>query len=346
MPREVSAVHRRHVSRLERAEVLRVVPVVEVAAEALEAVHGLERGLEALDGVDGPEPAEIPGGDGREQVEPEVRGRGPVRHDRLRILLEVVGRQRVVRGTDERREEPPRSSRDQPEGARVPGRQRPGPRGAPRQADPSSRQGRRCPEQQEGHRDGPGLGVSPRDQGRRRGGEGDPPAHAPGEPEEVQAEPGFRLRRGHPLQQPAARHVHARERPRDRVAHQPRLVRQHRERERRLRRGQDEVAADRADVAPLRDARRAGDQPAEDRQERGEPERRQNERGPDQGRGGRQRPSDDQRQEGRRRRQRAPQVVHHLPAPDQRERRAENPRQQLPVAARPAVLTGRGDPVV
>src|SRR5207247_4346569 len=71
MTGEVSAVHRRHVLRLERVAVFRVVPVVEVAAEALKDAHRLARGLESLDGVERPEPAEIASGHGGQEVQPE-----------------------------------------------------------------------------------------------------------------------------------------------------------------------------------------------------------------------------------------------------------------------------------
>ena len=81
---------------------------------------------------------------------------------------------------------------------------------------------------------GQSLGSPPRDGSRRRGGERDPAAHATAEATEIQTEAGFRLRRGHPFQQPAMRDVHADERPHDRVTHQPGLVRQHRDRETEL----------------------------------------------------------------------------------------------------------------
>ena len=58
--------------------------------------------------------------------------------------------------------------------------------------------------------------------------------HPTAEAAEVEAQAGFRLRRRHPLESPAVRHVDADERPRDRIAHHPRLVRQHRDRERDL----------------------------------------------------------------------------------------------------------------
>ena len=123
-------------------------------------------------------------------------------------------------------------------------------------------------------------------------------------------------------------------------------MRQHRDRERRLRPGEQEVAAHRAGVASFREAVSAGDQPGENRQERGEGNRPEDERGPRDRRCGGQRPAQQQRQEGGGSRQGAPQVVHHLPAPDHGHPAAENPREELPVAARPSMLAGRRDAVV
>jgi hypothetical protein len=59
MTREIAAVDRRDVLRLESVAVLRVVPVVEVAAAALEGVQRLQRGLETLDDIKRADPAEI-----------------------------------------------------------------------------------------------------------------------------------------------------------------------------------------------------------------------------------------------------------------------------------------------
>ena len=53
-----------------------------------------------------------------------------------------------------------------------------------------------------------------------------------------------------------------------------------------------------------------------------------------------------QREERRRHRQRAPEIVDHLPAPDRRQALAQDPRQQLPVPARPAMLACRGRQIV
>src|SRR5207247_8036403 len=109
----------------------RVVPVVAVAAEAMEAGHRSERGLQSLHGINAAEPTEIEGGDGGQQIQPEVRGRRAVRDNRAWIFLDVVGRQGAVFKTDEGRKELPRSPRDQPELSGVPGRQRRGLRREP-----------------------------------------------------------------------------------------------------------------------------------------------------------------------------------------------------------------------
>ncbi len=142
------------------------------------------------------------------------------------------------------------------------------------------------------------------------------------------------------------RDVHADERPRDRITHQPGLVRQHRDREPDLRAGQDEVSPDRAGMTALRDAAHAGDQPAQHRHERRQGDGREDESTPHRGRRARDRPRDDERQNGGRRRHRAPKIVQHLPAPDHRDAASKNPREQLPVAPRPSVLARRRDPVV
>ena len=102
-------------------QVARVVPVVEVPAEALEAGDGGQRRLEPLDHLERPDPAEVARGEDRQQVEPDVRRRRAVGDDGLGVLLEVVGRQRVVVRADEGLEEPPRAAADEPERAGIGG---------------------------------------------------------------------------------------------------------------------------------------------------------------------------------------------------------------------------------
>ena len=107
-------------------------------------------------------------------------------------------------------------------------------------------------------------------------------------------------------------------------------------------------------------ARRDGGMPRhkgrDHRQDRRQGDRQQDEARPDERGGQRQGPARQQRDERRRRRQGAPQIVEHLPEADRRDgaggflrqaalHAAEQPRQQLPVAARPAMLACRGDVV-
>ena len=346
MAGEVAAVHRRHVPGMERPAVSGVVPVEEVSAKALEPAHRSEGGLESIEGVERPEPAEVVRGHHAQEVKAHVRGGRSVRHHRTGRLLEVVGRQSVIVGTDERREKSPGPAADQPESLAGRGRQRLRLGGAPGHADRSRHQGRYGPEQQERHRDGQNHRPEPPDGHARNDSKGHSPAHPQVETAEVEADARLRLGGGHPLQEMTMGHVEAHERAEHRVAHQPGLVRQHGDRDGRLGDGEPQVPADRAGVATLRKPVPPGNQPGDDRDERGQDDGRQHECGPRERRGGRQRPSEHQGREGGGRRQRAPQVVQHLPAPDQRHSARENPREELPVTARPAVLTGGGDAIV
>ena len=121
---------------------------------------------------------------------------------------------------------------------------------------------------------------------------------------------------------------------------------EHGDHEGRLRNGVEDVAADRAQVAALGDAGLPGNQPVEDGQERRDGDRGEDEERPRGGRGARHGPRAGQRQERAGGRQGAAQIVRHLPAPDQGNPCPEDPRQELPVAAGPAMLAGRGYSVV
>jgi hypothetical protein len=145
----------------------------------------------------------------------------------------------------------------------------------------------------------------------------------------------------------AAAHEKAIQRAPDRVGHQPGLVREEHEQQCGQRQGEQHIRTEGAQVAAHRSARAA----RHDRRKQGHQcrhrDRRHDECGPEDGRVQGQRPPGDQGKDARRRRQRAPQVVEHFPAADQRQRaRAPgDPRQELPVAARPAVLARGGDVV-
>ena len=143
----------------------------------------------------------------------------------------------------------------------------------------------------------------------------------------------------------------------DRVDHQPRLIRQERDGQRRERQGEAEIAAERAQMARDRHARASRRNGRNDRNESRQHDRQDDEEGPDQRRVKRQSPTRQQSEHRSGRRERSAQIVEHLPAADRgngarrtlrarlHRRAAEDPGQQLPVAARPAVMANRADVV-
>jgi hypothetical protein len=70
--REIAAVHRRHVLRLERMTIVRIVPVEEMALMMLEFRHAAKGRLDAIRHVERPNPAEIAGRHCRQQVQSDV----------------------------------------------------------------------------------------------------------------------------------------------------------------------------------------------------------------------------------------------------------------------------------
>ena len=161
-----------------------------------------------------------------------------------------------------------------------------------------------------------------------------------------------RLRCCHPLQQMAARPADADRRPPDRIAHQNGLVRHERSDHAGQRRRMGHACAQHAKVTPERHPAHARHHVAQHRQECGQGDGQQYKAGPRQrGRPG-QRPSSQQGDNGCRSRQRAPQIVEHLPAPHGGKPVApgpvaagvqprHDPGKQLPIAARPPMLTQR-----
>src|SRR6476620_3144972 len=107
MPREIPAVYGRDVRRLKDVESLELVPVEEVALMSAHPVERLEHLLEALDHLPARQQAEIVRARYGKQLKPDVRGRRPQRDNRLRIFLEVVGRQPLRLLADESLEESP-----------------------------------------------------------------------------------------------------------------------------------------------------------------------------------------------------------------------------------------------
>jgi hypothetical protein len=78
-------------------------------------MHRRERCLETLDGIARAYPSEVAGAHRRQEVKPEVGGRGAMRQHRSGVLLEIVRRQHAIFGGDESLEVPPRAPRHQPQ---------------------------------------------------------------------------------------------------------------------------------------------------------------------------------------------------------------------------------------
>ncbi|MNO61713.1 hypothetical protein D3C76_523680 [compost metagenome] len=128
----------------------------------------------------------------------------------------------------------------------------------------------------------------------------------------------------------------------DGIAHAPGLVREKRQRQQELQRRPLHICEQRAEVAAQADAAARRQDREGHRQQRRDRQGSQHQQGADQRRRQRQQPAQAEAGQGERREQRTAQVVEHLAAADQRHRPAarpatDDPRQQLPVAARPAV---------
>ena len=225
-----------------------------------------------------------------------------------------------------------------------------------RPAGPARDRRRGDPQGSERHRQGPR--AMPRQQGdqHRQNTEDDPAGHHAIEAEEVEPGTDRRLGRRNPFEEMPAGDEQPHQGPRDRIAHQPRLMRQEGDDERRLGKREAQIGAERVEMAAQRDPGAARHDGADDGDEGGQQDRQQDEAGPHRRGSERQRPSRQQGQHASRRRQRSPQIVEHLPAADRRDGAArpiragdrpatEYPRQQLPVAARPAVVAHRVDVV-
>ena len=345
---EVAAVDARHVERMQRPQRRGFVPVVEMAAIGLQLLDRGDGGFQPLGGVGKPDPAEIARRQYRQQIDADI-GRRCARGDhRGRKLLEIVRRQHVVLGRDEGLEIEPgpppvgaqpglvRLRHDQPV------------LGLRRAADQPCESRRADPEQRKDERDaGTGRAGGKRDGKPCQPDQHGPVHHAVVADQRVVAGP-LRLRGGAPLQQVAAADLQPVERAHDRIAHQPRRMGDQHDPQRHLRRGKHRVAQQRAEMAARSPFAGFRDERVDDVEGRRHEQHQHEQRLELRGKVERQcRPPGDRRDHPGDRRQRAPQIVDHLPARQRRDRAApsEDVGQQLPVAARPAVLARRVDVV-
>ncbi len=226
-----------------------------------------------------------------------------------------------------------------------------------RQADPAGDRGREQPEGNERRGDPGSARVDDEDEDGGHDGDGNATPHLPVEPREVEGVAGLGLGGRHPLEEVPPGDVQPGERPHDGVQHQPAVVGEERDAEDHVGRGEGDVGPHGPQVAALGDALPLRQESGQDGQRLGDDDRDQHERGP-QACGDRwDRPGRHERGEGERGREGPAQVVDHLPAGDAGRGPpgppargvagpAKDPGQELPVAARPAVLAGRRHEVV
>ena len=188
---------------------------------------------------------------------------------------------------------------------------------------------------------------------KRRDADDDASGHLPVVALEARLRAAVQLGGRRPLQKLSPADHQAVQRADDRIAHQPCLVAEEDEGHADLGERHADVEHEGPEMAAERDALVFRQDGVDERQQRAESDRRCDEQSPRDGRGGRQQhQAGDQRRDRQRRRQRPAQVVEHLPSAERRSGRAvadrrgnssEEPRQELPVAAHPAMLARRRD---
>ncbi len=349
VPGEVAAVHRRDVQRRQRLQALRVVPVVEMTAVARQLLHGHQRVAGAVEQAVDAEETEVEPGQVRQQRHADVGRRGTVGDHRARALLQIVRRQPVVGGADVGLEERPGAPCQLAQKTRLCRRGREGV-GLARLADPPRQRGRQQPQQQQWCGDQPGHRPlqRQRDAEQHRQQRADP-HQSPQCGGRIAAAP-LDLAGGLPLQQMPATDRHAPQRAADRVELVQHFVRQPRQPQRDTRQVQHAGAETGAQVLVDLHVARLLHQIQQGRQQRRHQHHREHCQCPREHRRDHQ-PAGHQQDHQRRRHQAAAQVVQDLPARQRRQRVAapppavrgrrprQQPRQQLPVAADPAMAT-------
>ena len=261
------------------------------------------------------------------------------------LLLEVVGREPLILGADERLEEPPGPPRDPPQCVALVLRERLlGLPGGP--AHPVGDQRRGDPRRQDRGRREQRLRVDEQHQAPEPHGHRRRRPHRPDELARARAEPSLGRRGGLPFEHLPMRDEQPVERPRRRLDEQPRLVGEERDRQARLH-GRRRHVLQRPQRRERPPPGRPDERPRHLLHQRQRRHRQRQER-PDPRRPGEHRPAEHQQQDDRRRHEAPPEVVEHLPPLGQRQgilptavgRRhgPAEPGEQLPVAADPAVL--------
>ena len=279
-----------------------------------------------------------------------------MRQDWSRIFLEVIRWQHVIVCRNKRLEVAPRAARDQSQHPGVGIGDCRAIRDARRKADPYGDGRGSHPQDDEWDGHSPGVWPEPRHERSRNCRDDDASAHAAIGSAQVKPGSEIRLSRSDPLQQIPPTDEQTKQRSTDRVEHEPCLMRKKSYQEGAQGSSQPDVLAQRAQVAACLEACATRYDGAENWQQRRHGKRQYDKGGPDKRGVAWQHPSGQQGRDTRGCRQRTPEIVQHLPQSEQRQAAAaangarrvassKDPRQQLPVTPRPAVLACRSDVV-
>ena len=348
MASQVAAVHRGDVVRRQRLQGFGVVPVVEMAAMTRQLFHGPQRELGPLHDAAHLQIAKVIGREIGQQRQAYVGRRGAPRHHQQRMLLDVVRWQPMVLGADPGLKERPGAARQTAQERQLQTRQfslalfwrSSHPRHQHRRAQPQRQDWGSDPQ---GKRVDPGQPRGDRERKHRR------KPHAAQFRAVPAAQAAFDFAGRIPLQQMTTRDQHPPGGAADGAQAEERLVRQAGQVDRRPQQLPAARLQHLQQVGFQGHVHRLGEQVAQRRQQHRQQQQGQHPQGPGQHLR-HQRPADHEQDRGRRRHQAAAQVVQQLAAREPRERiefkaalRArypwQQPRQQLPVTADPAVAS-------
>ena len=346
MAGEVAAIDGGDVARTQRLQRAGVVPVVEMPAISRQRLQCAQRGGSARQQRACADVAKVAGGQIGQQGQSDIGRRSAMRDGLRRVFLHIVWRQPVVFGAGEGLEECPGAPRQASE-KRILGRREFGAHAFARPAQPPHHSRRYEPEREDRCSDGERIKpqpCQPPGNGKRNDRR---ECHAAQRIAEAIAEGALDFAGWAPLQQMPARNRHPPQRASDRIETELRLVRQASQGQRRARETAETVAPHIHQMGEQRHLGRLAQQIHQRRQQRRHQQDRKQPRRPCQRQRG-QRPAQQQQRQHRRRHQAAAQVVEDLAARQQGQRIAfatailarrarQQPRQQLPVAANPAL---------
>ncbi|MNX73377.1 hypothetical protein D3C86_1047720 [compost metagenome] len=338
---EVAAVHRRNVAGSKRLQRVRMVPVVEMAAMFLHLLDGLDRVLDPLQSIGKADPAELARRNDGEQVDADIGGRRTRCDDRLRRFLEVIRRQVVFLRRHEGLVITPCAARDL---AKLEGdvfRNEQPVFGFSRLADIPGNGRRQNPEKREGNADQEGIVTRQRREQQAEHRHYGRMPHLSIIIDDAALRARLHAGGGTPFQHQLVADEQAVKRAGNRVGHHAGGIGDEDDAQRHLCVGRADFRPDGVKMRLRHDIGGAGHEAGEQGKRGGYEQREDQQNLPDQrAQWVHEIPAEDRSEEPGDRRQRATQVIDHLPAADRGNATGtiEDKGQKLPVATRPAML--------